>query len=137
MTITSSVSGVDASNIASAVVFGPVDNQYGTITLNNSGDGVNGTTTGKLTAVDVTVTSSGGDVTIGNVVASEDFRLTVTGTSTATVSDFDANTLTSIDASASSGKLTVTTNTNNDGDITVLGGSAGDAITVDVAAATG
>jgi len=136
MTITSSASGVDGSNIDGSVVFGKVDNQYGTITLNHSGDGVKGTTTGALTAVDVTVTSTGGDVTIGNVDASEDFTLTVTGTSTATVTDMDADTFASIDASASSGKLTVSANS-SDGNVTILGGSAGDAITSTTAAASG
>tara|TARA_Y100001968_G_scaffold47895_1_gene38159 strand:+ start:5831 stop:12373 length:6543 start_codon:yes stop_codon:yes gene_type:complete len=135
MVITTSATGVDSGNGNSMNIFGFVNNQYGTITLNNSGDTADGTTTGDLTAVDVTVTSSGGDITIGDVSASEDFTLTVTG-GTATVTDFDAETFSLIDASASSGKLTVT-GTSSDGNITVIGGSAGDAITVATAIASG
>ncbi len=134
MVITTSATGVDSGDGNSSVVFDFINNQYGTITLNASGDTTDGTTTGKLSAIDVTATSTGGDLTIANVDAEEDFTLTVTG-GTATVTTFDAETFASIDASATDGKLTVS-GTASDGNITVLGGSAGDAITLATAPAT-
>jgi len=145
MTVTVSA---DASSSAD---LSEINNQFGTVALNFSGDGnihlydgsltTGGQTTELITAVDLTITRSGAGATIiEDATLSGTLTATLTGSGAFTLGDATDGLVTvtgttSINGSAHSGAMSI--EMDGTSNITVLGGSAADYISLSGTTATG
>ena len=122
MTITSTAGS------GSSVALGSIDNTKGTITVNASGEGTNGTA-GTLTADDVTVNVTAGGGTYSTVTAIDDVVITASNSAALVFSTVNA-------ATASTGAITATASGSAAFEIGAVAASAG-ALSVTGTNATG
>ena len=137
LTLTASAAGTDALGNASAVSLGDIDNQFGAITANISGD--QDVDLDVLTGVGVTINRSGaGGTQIEDIAASGALTINLTGSGAMDIG--------SADGIAATGTLTVSgathtgvieLDTDTTGNLSITTGSANDVIVADGTTAAG